>query len=84
MRFAGFAMPPMNNPPAAAAELEPCVKELEFVGTLVPNHDQGRYYDDEHFWPVFSKAQELGVPIYLHPTSAAVEKRPDFDGNNLL
>jgi predicted TIM-barrel fold metal-dependent hydrolase len=80
-RYVGFAMLPMNDPPAAAAELERCVQELSFVGALVPNHAYGRYYDDEHFWPVFSTAQKLDVPIYLHPTSAAVEKRVDFDGN---
>jgi predicted TIM-barrel fold metal-dependent hydrolase len=32
-RYAGFAMLPMSNPPAAAVELERCVKELRFVGT---------------------------------------------------
>jgi predicted TIM-barrel fold metal-dependent hydrolase len=81
-RYAGFTMLPMSNPPAAAVELERCVKELGLVRILVPNHAHWRYYDDEHFWPVFLKAQELDVPIYLHPTFAAVEKRPDLDGND--
>lgn len=27
----------------------------------------GCFYDDKKFWPVFGKAEELGVPIYLHP-----------------
>jgi predicted TIM-barrel fold metal-dependent hydrolase len=80
-RYVGFAMLPMNGPPTTAAELERCVQELGFVGTLVSNHAYGRYYDDEYFWPVLSTAQKLDVPIYLHLTSAAVEKRPDFDGN---
>ena len=58
----------MNEPAAAAQELERCVKTLGFVGALVNNHEKGRFYDDEFFWPVFSQCQELDVPIYLHPT----------------
>src|SRR4051794_37077804 len=34
-RFAGFAALAMQNPDAAAKELERCVKELGFVGALV-------------------------------------------------
>ena len=67
-RFAGFAMIPMKEPTAAAEELERCVKMLGFAGAVVNNHEKGRFYDDEFFWPVFSQCQELDVPIYLHPT----------------
>jgi len=35
-RYMGFVMLPMNDPPAAAAELERCVQELGFAGALVP------------------------------------------------
>lgn len=31
---------------------------------------EGEYYDDERFWPVFAMAQELDVPLYLHPCGA--------------
>ena len=68
-RFAGFAMLPMSDPTAASDELTRCIKELNFVGALVPNHTNGRYYDDAYFWPVFERAERLNVPIYLHPTS---------------
>ena len=67
-RFAGFATLPMGDPAAAAEELERCVQTLGFVGTLVNNHEKGRFYDDTFFWPVFSKCQSLDVAIYLHPT----------------
>lgn len=68
-RFAGFALLPMNDPPAAAAELARTVKEHNFVGALLDNHlDSGEYYDDARFWPVFAKAQDLDVPLYIHPT----------------
>lgn len=68
-RLAGFACLPMAYPEEAAKELGRCVEELGFVGALVDNHlDDGSYYDDRRFWVVFEKAQELDVPIYIHPT----------------
>ncbi|MFJ8023546.1 amidohydrolase family protein [Streptomyces sp. NPDC096311] len=66
-RFAGFATLPMSDPRAAAGELERAVDELGFVGALINGNIGGRYLDDESFWPVFERAEALGVPIYLHP-----------------
>lgn len=78
-RMAGFAMLPMNNPDAAASELERCVRDLGFVGSLIDNHVNGGMYDDERFWTVFDKAQELDVPLYIHPSFAADNER--YKGN---
>ena len=80
-RFAGFALLPMAEPTAAAAELARCVHEHGFVGTLIDNHLQGQFYDDERFWPVFEKAQELDVPVYIHPTFASEEMMKHYKGN---
>ncbi|RAL15393.1 uncharacterized protein BO97DRAFT_440806 [Aspergillus homomorphus CBS 101889] len=80
-RLAGFAMLPMSEPLAAATELERCVKELGFVGALIENHTGGKYYDDERFWPVFEKAQELDVPLYIHPTFATDPMMEYYKGN---
>ena len=27
------------------------------------------YLDDKRYWPILAKAEELGVPIYLHPSA---------------
>jgi hypothetical protein len=35
---------------------------------MINGHVQGRYLDDEFFWPIFECAEALNVPIYLHPT----------------
>ncbi|KAK9317526.1 hypothetical protein V1524DRAFT_445346 [Lipomyces starkeyi] len=80
-RLAGFAMLPMSEPAAAAKELERCVKELGFVGALVDNHLNGQFYDDERFWSVFEKAQELNVPIYIHPSFASDSMMEHYKGN---
>ncbi|KAL7894164.1 amidohydrolase 2 [Trichoderma sp. SZMC 28014] len=82
-RFKGFATLPMKHGKAAAAELERCIKELGMVGALIDSHlDDGRYYDDEIALDVFAKAQELNVPIYIHPTTPLEDVQAAlYDGN---
>ena len=79
--FAGLAILPMADPVAAADELTRCIKELGFVGALITNHANGRFYDDESYYPFWERAQELNVPIYLHPTNASDDMMPLFNGN---
>lgn len=66
-RFRAMATLPMANPTAAAEELERTVKDLHFVGVLLAGQYQGHWYDEPQFEPIFRKAAELDVPIYLHP-----------------
>ncbi|HXQ54033.1 MAG TPA: amidohydrolase family protein [Stellaceae bacterium] len=66
-RFAGFAALPTAAPEAAADELERCVRDHRFVGAMIHGHTMGRFLDDQQFWPIFRRAETLGVPIYLHP-----------------
>jgi uncharacterized protein len=66
-RFAGFATLPTPDPGAAAEELDRAVNSLGFVGALTNGHVEGRYLDDQFFWPIFEAAEALDVPIYLHP-----------------
>lgn len=67
-RFGGFATLPTAGPNAAAAELERTIRDYGFKGALINGHIQGRYLDDQFFWPIFERAEALHVPIYLHPT----------------
>ncbi|GHF47300.1 hypothetical protein FHX82_001468 [Amycolatopsis bartoniae] len=67
-RLAGFAALPVADPAAAADELSRMVETHGFVGAMINGHINGRYLDDEHFWPVLARAERLGVPLYLHPT----------------
>ena len=71
----------MSDPTAAADELTRSVKQLGFVGALINNHDQGHFYDNETYWPFFAQAQNLNVPIYLHPANPAPEWASRFQGN---
>ena len=66
-RFAAFATLPLADPEASAAELHRAVGDLGFVGTMIHGQTRGRFLDDPAFSPVLNAAEELGVPIYLHP-----------------
>jgi hypothetical protein len=66
-RFAGLAALPTPNPVAAAKELERSVNELGFKGAMIMGLTNGRFLDDQDYWPIFEAAESLGVPIYLHP-----------------
>jgi uncharacterized protein len=67
-RYLGYATLAPKDPEGAAKELERCVKELGFRGWNTHSNVGDSYLDEKRYWPVLAKAEELGVPIYLHPT----------------
>jgi uncharacterized protein len=69
-RFFGLASLPIGDPPAALAELERAIDEYGFKGVVINGHHRGRYLDDRFFWPVLAQAEQLKLPIYLHPTQS--------------
>jgi 2,3-dihydroxybenzoate decarboxylase len=66
-RFGGFAALPLQDPGAAAKELDRAVNQLGFQGALVNAHTQGVYLDDPSLRVVWERAAGLDVPLYLHP-----------------
>ena len=81
-RFAGFATLPMQDPAAAANELERTITQHGFLGALINNHlEDGTRYDDERFWPVFERAVDLDVPIYIHPSYPGSNISSNYYGN---
>jgi predicted TIM-barrel fold metal-dependent hydrolase len=68
-RFAGFAELPTPDPAAAAKELERTVKEYGFKGAVISGLCHGHFMDERQFWPILEKANELRVPIYIHPST---------------
>ena len=66
-RFAGFAHLPMQEPEAAADELKRAVSELGFHGALINGMTNGLFLDHASFAPILHMAEELDVPLYLHP-----------------
>lgn len=70
-RFASFAAITLNDPQAAARELERAVKDLGFKGTMIGQEVPGRYLDESDYRGVLEMAERLDVPIYLHPSLPA-------------
>jgi 2,3-dihydroxybenzoate decarboxylase len=66
-RFAAFAALPTAVPAAAADELERTAK-LGFKGAMLHGLAGGVFLDDKRFWPIYARAEQLDVPIYLHPS----------------
>jgi predicted TIM-barrel fold metal-dependent hydrolase len=68
-RFAAFAALPTAEPSAAVRELERCVKELGFKGTMINGLTRGHFIDERKFWPILEASEALDVPISLHPAT---------------
>jgi predicted TIM-barrel fold metal-dependent hydrolase len=66
-RFASFAHLPLTGPEAAADELERAVRECGLRGALISGTTHGKFLDDPSFAPLLSRAEQLDVPIYIHP-----------------
>jgi predicted TIM-barrel fold metal-dependent hydrolase len=66
-RFASFAHLPMGVPEAAADELERAVRDCGFCGALMSGTTKGKFLDDPTFEPLLARAEQLDVPIYVHP-----------------
>lgn len=80
-RFAGFAVLPMADPEESARELERTVKQHGFVGALIDNRVHEKYYDGPEYDCIWKQAQQLDVPIYLHPVWPSENMREQYTGN---
>ncbi|OBI55796.1 amidohydrolase family protein [Mycobacterium sp. E796] len=82
-RFRGFAALPLQDPAAAAAELERAVTEDGLCGALVNDcicGPGGRYLDAPEYDELWSAVESLGVPMYLHPGAPPADRWRVIDG----
>jgi len=73
-RFSGYAALAPKKPEDAVKELERAVKELGLKGWKTHSNYGDSYIDEKRFWPILAKAEELDVPIYLHPTATIIQQ----------
>ena len=66
-RFVGLGTVPLQAPDFAIKELERCVKQLGLAGIEIGSHVNDWNLDDQHLFPVFQSAEELGAAVFVHP-----------------
>jgi len=66
-RFAAFASLTLQAPDLAVQELETAVKKQGLKGAAIGGNVNGVEFSDPKFHPVWAKAEELGVPLFIHP-----------------
>jgi len=82
-RYSGFAHLPMQDPAAAADELERAMRDLKFCGAMINGHTNGQYLDHPSLDPFWERAQALDALVYLHPADP-VTPAPVLDGHKGL
>jgi aminocarboxymuconate-semialdehyde decarboxylase len=84
-RFAGLATLPMQDVPAAVAELERAMSELGLAGVSVGTHVAGRSWDAQELFPVLEAAEATGALVFLHPVDPRIAGgSPGYHLGNLV
>lgn len=68
-RFGGLAHLAMQDPIAAADELERCMSDLGYKGAMINGQTNGAYLDNDRFSAFWERAEALDAPIYIHPSN---------------
>jgi aminocarboxymuconate-semialdehyde decarboxylase len=82
-RFVGFASLSLQFPDLAVQQLEHAIKKLGMRGIAIGGSVAGEEFADAKFHPVWAKAEELGILIFIHPQSTP-ELHNRFKGNGWL
>src|SRR3954471_21114682 len=82
-RFAAFASLTLQAPDLAVQELETAVKKQGLKGAAIGGVVNGLEFSDPKFHPVWAKAEELGVPLFIHPQGVP-ELNKRLSGNGWL
>ena len=84
-RFLGLAMLPMQAPALAVLETERAATLPGIRGVYMATHVNGMNLDEESLFPVYSKCEALGLPIFLHPVNpVGAERMRRFHLRNFL
>ena len=76
-RFVGLTSVTLQHPDLAAEQLEYAVNDLGLRGASIGGHVGGEVPSSPRFDPFWAKAEELEVPIFMHPSGAANVVRED-------
>jgi len=82
-RFAAFASLTLQAPDLAVQQLETAIKKQGLKGAAIGDRAGDLEFSDPKFHPVWAKAEELGVPLFIHP-QAQPELSKRLAGNGWL
>ena len=85
-RLAGLAILPMQDTPAAVAELERAVLQLGFQGAMIGDQVNGKTFDEPEFLPIWKAAEEMGALIFIHQGGQTIgsERQPRYHVRNTI
>ncbi|HEY5624429.1 MAG TPA: amidohydrolase family protein [Gammaproteobacteria bacterium] len=84
-RYVALTSVALQYPDLAADQLDYAVNELGLRGASIGGHVEGEVPSSERFDPFWAKAQELDVPVFMHPGGADnVVKEGGLDGRGDL
>jgi aminocarboxymuconate-semialdehyde decarboxylase len=69
-RFVGLSSVALQFPDLAAQQLEHAVKNLGARGASIGGHVDSEPPTSDKYDPFWAKAEELGVPVFMHPNNA--------------
>ena len=67
--FQALAMLPLIDTKLALKELDRAVLDLGLKGMCMLTNVAGKTSDSDFLLPVYERAQSLGIPIFIHPTT---------------
>lgn len=74
-RFVGLGTVALQDPARAARQLERLMKKDGFKGVEIGTYVAGRDIADRFFDPFWTKADELGAVVFIHPWGTTVGSR---------
>ncbi|MFQ5542517.1 MAG: amidohydrolase family protein, partial [Candidatus Binatia bacterium] len=77
-RFIGFASFDPNTGREAVDEVEHAIKGLGFAGVKTIAQNVELFYNDLHYYPIYEKVQELGIPILFHTGPSFLQTRTKY------
>jgi aminocarboxymuconate-semialdehyde decarboxylase len=84
-RFYGTIILPMQDVKLSCEELERMAKHKCMRAVFIAEHINGKNLHEKEFWPIYERAEALGLPLFLtnlYPTGA--ERMKDFFMINVI
>ena len=84
-RLVGLAMLSMQHPQLAVVQLDHAIRTLKFKGAIISTHVNELELAHPQYDPLWSRAEELGALMFMHPAGCTLgERTSPFYLSNLI